>query len=170
MFVFEQKGWKEVLRASPRSCMSRAGGTFCCGFSWSSATPGAHLESAACYLQLLGNSCVPCLLYGIWLVGSEGSLRMGLPWEVPRLTPCRVPVASFGEWVWLYFRHLLNQTEPLSSSQNPSKGPVRFLVWQSLCPAPKSLQRTCVSSPLGNKRAVLLSLQGQILLFTILKW
>lgn len=97
MFVFEQKGSKEVLRASPRSCMSRARGSFRCGFSWGSATPGAHLESAACHLQLLGTSCVSCLVHGIWLVGSEGSLRVGLPWEVPRLAPCWVPVASFGE-------------------------------------------------------------------------
>lgn len=120
--MFEHKVLKEVLGASPRSdaACHVLGGTFWCGFSWSSAAPGAHLESAACYLQLWGNSCVSCLVCGIWLVGSEGSLRMGSTEADTLLSACGF---TWGR-VLFYLKHLLNQTEHFSSSPNPSKGPV----------------------------------------------
>lgn len=118
MFVFEQKVLEEVPRASPRACHV-LGGTFRCGFSWISATPGAHLESAACCLQLLWNSCF--LPYEWNLAGGkrgqpEDGFALGSREADTLLSACGF---TWGR-VWLYLRHL-NQTEPFSSSPNLPK-------------------------------------------------
>lgn len=64
----------------------------------STCTIWSHLPTMT---RLLRNICVSCFVYGGWLVGSEGCLRMGLQCrrvcEVPWVTPHWVPVASFGE-------------------------------------------------------------------------
>lgn len=130
MFVFEQKALKEVLRASPRSCISRVWGHISVWFQLELSN--SRCTSGASCLQLLGNSCVSCLVHGIWLVGSKGSLRMALPGEVSRLTPCWVPVASLGEessCIW-----------------------GTFLIRQSLSPAHQILPKDlCVSAGLRAK-------------------
>lgn len=129
-------------------------GTFWCGFSWSSATPGAHLESAACCLQLLGNSCfLPC----VWdLVGGkqgqpEDGFALGSTEADTLLSACGF---TWGR-VWLYFRHLLNQTEPFSSSPNPSKGPVCLCRAKGRIPGPMTNNKMVIKQLLKNNKMVI---------------
>lgn len=124
MFVFEQKGSKEVLRASPQilhvTCSGLISVWFQLGLSNSRCTSGVSCLPP----PAVGNQL--CFLPCAWnLAGGQ----RGQPKDEFALgsTEAGTLLSACG-FIWgrvqLYLRHLLDQTEHFSSSPNPSTGPV----------------------------------------------